>query len=73
MAEIKSTLDIIMEKTRGMTLSDQEKKEIRLKEQEGKIKGLVERFSVGFISKSDFLRSLHENKTEIPSTISRGV
>ena len=29
MAEIKSTLDLIMEKTKGLTLSPEEKEEIR--------------------------------------------
>jgi len=41
MGEIKSTLDIIMEKTKGLTLTEEEKKALRKKEVEGKVKGLL--------------------------------
>jgi hypothetical protein len=44
MAEIKSTLDIIMEKTKGLTLTDEEKRELKRKEMAGKFKGLVQKF-----------------------------
>ncbi|MBN2687991.1 MAG: hypothetical protein JXR85_07410 [Deltaproteobacteria bacterium] len=44
MAEIKSTLDLMLEKTRHMTLSDEEKKELLLKEINGKIKGWIQKF-----------------------------
>ena len=47
MAEIKSTLEIIMEKTKGLTMTEEEKTEIRHKELSGKIKGLVQRFLDG--------------------------
>jgi len=44
MAEIKSTLDIIMEKTKGLTMTDEEKRELKRKEMAGKVKGLVQKF-----------------------------
>lgn len=44
MAEIKSTLDIIMEKTKGMTMTDEEKREFKRKEMAGKVKGLFQKF-----------------------------
>lgn len=44
MAEIKSTLDIIMEKTKGLTMTDEEKRELKRKEMAGKFKGLVQKF-----------------------------
>jgi hypothetical protein len=44
MAEIKSTLDIIMEKTKGLTMTDEEKRELKRKEIAGKFKGLVQKF-----------------------------
>lgn len=44
MAEIKSTLDLIMEKTQNMTLSEEEKNEIRQQEVSGKIKGWVRKY-----------------------------
>jgi hypothetical protein len=49
MAEIKSTLDIIMEKTKGLTMSEEEKEAFRKKETEGKVRGLFQRFLDGFI------------------------
>jgi hypothetical protein len=47
MAEIRSTLDIIMEKTEGLTMSAEERKAIQRKEIEGKIRGLVQRYLDG--------------------------
>jgi len=44
MAEIKSTLDLIMEKTQSMNLSEKEKKEIRQQELSGKIKGWIRKY-----------------------------
>ena len=50
MGEIKSTIDIIMEKTKGMTISENEKQEIKKKELIGKIRGLIQRFMDGVIN-----------------------
>lgn len=44
MAEIKSTLDLIMEKTKGLTLSPQEKESIRNEEWLKKARGLIQKF-----------------------------
>jgi len=44
MAEIKSTLEIIMEKTKGLTMTDEEKREFKRKEMAGKVKGLFQKF-----------------------------
>ena len=49
MGEIKSTLDIIMEKTKGLTMTEEEKEAFRKKETAGKVKGLFQRFLDGFI------------------------
>ena len=49
MAEIKSTLDIIMEKTKGMTMSEEEKRAFKHKETADKAKGFVQRFLDGFL------------------------
>jgi hypothetical protein len=56
MAEIKSTLDIIMEKTKGLTMTEEEKETFRKKETEGKVRGLLQRFLDGFID-SERLRN----------------
>jgi hypothetical protein len=44
MAEIKSTLDLVMERTRGLSMSDREKKEMKKKDLSDKIRALLERF-----------------------------
>ncbi len=47
MGEIRSTLDIIMEKTKGLTMSEEEKKAFKEQEMEGKVKGLIQKFLDG--------------------------
>jgi len=44
MGEIKSTLDIIMEKTKGLTMSEEEKKTFKKNEIEAKIRGFLQKF-----------------------------
>lgn len=44
MGEIKSTIDLVLEKTRGLTLSSKDKEEIAQKEVEKKIQGLISRY-----------------------------
>jgi hypothetical protein len=47
MAEIKSTLDLIMERTAELNLSDQEKAELKNEERRRKVKGLAVRLLEG--------------------------
>lgn len=47
MGEIRSTLDIIMEKTKGLTMTDEERKAIQKNETEGKIRGLFQKYLDG--------------------------
>ncbi len=49
MGEIKSTLDIIMEKTKGLTMSEEEKEAFQQKETEGKVRGFLQRHIDGVI------------------------
>ena len=49
MGEIKSTMDIIMEKTKGLTMSEEEKAEYKLQELTGKVKGLIQKFLDGIL------------------------
>ena len=51
MGEIKSTMDIIMEKTKNLTMTEEEKKAFRRQEMEGKVKGLVQKFTDGVLDK----------------------
>jgi hypothetical protein len=49
MGEIRSTLDIIMEKTKGLTMSEEEKRAFKEEEMAGKIKGLIQKFLDGVL------------------------
>ena len=49
MGEIKSTLDIIMEKTKGLTMTEEEKTAFKSKEMEGKVKGALQKFLDGIL------------------------
>ena len=54
MAEIKSTLDIIMEKAKKFSVTEEEKKGFRRQELEGKIKGLVQKMLDGILGAERF-------------------
>jgi hypothetical protein len=59
MTEIKSTIDLIMEKTKDFTLSDEEKQTIHNRELAGKVRGWLQRYIEGTIDIST-IRSLIE-------------
>jgi hypothetical protein len=63
MAEIKSTLDIIMERTKNLTMTDKEKAAFRRKEAEGKVKGWIQKYKDGVIE-LDTLRSEFKKEEE---------
>jgi len=44
MGEIRSTMDIIMEKAKNLTMSEEEKAEFNRKALQLKVKGLVQKF-----------------------------
>jgi len=50
MAEIKSTLDIIMEKTKNLTMTEEEKEELRRTELAEKAKGWVQKYMDNLIN-----------------------
>ncbi len=56
MGEIRSTLDIIMEKTRGLTLSEEERDAIKRREVEGRVKGLLQKYLDGAVSLEQVMR-----------------
>ena len=60
MAEIRSTLDIIMEKAQSLTVTDEDKKDFLEKEVQGRVKGLFQKYLDGFLSIDRF-------KTEMAS------
>ncbi|MCX5842099.1 MAG: hypothetical protein NTY16_11755, partial [Deltaproteobacteria bacterium] len=50
MAEIKSTLELIMERTKNLTMTEEEKENLQKKERAGKINGLVQKYLDRIIS-----------------------
>jgi len=50
MAEIKSTLELIMERTKNLTFTDEEKKALRKKEVQGKVRGFITKFMDGVMN-----------------------
>jgi hypothetical protein len=58
MAEIKSTLDLIMEKTKHLTLSEKEKRELAREEQARKVPGYVRKVLDGLLSPHGLLQEL---------------
>jgi len=63
MGEIRSTLDIIMEKTKHLTMTKEEKEEFRRKELMGKVKGLVQKFLDGKNDVKDIKSAIESEKT----------
>ena len=69
MAEIKSTLDLVMEKTKHLSLSAEEKAEMKLQEGLMKVPGYVERILDRTLSPEELRRTIEtleqENRTRI--------
>jgi len=55
MGEIKSTLDLVLEKTKNLTLSAEEKEEHKQKEIENRIKGMMQKYQDGMLSKNQLI------------------
>jgi hypothetical protein len=55
MVEIKSTLDLVLEKTKNLTLSSEEKEEQKQKEIEKRIKGMMQKYQDGILSQNQLL------------------
>jgi len=66
MAKIRSTLDIVMERTKDLTLSVEQKTQIRLEEWSQKARGLIQRFHAGTLSVAGFRAELARGKEECP-------
>ena len=60
MAEIKSTLDLVMEKTKNLSLSNEEKQAQKQKETESRIKGLLQKYQDGLLTQNE-LKTEYEN------------
>ena len=64
MAEIKSTIDLIMERTRNLTMTEEEKNELRMRELAEKAKGWVARYMAGILG----LDAMKEEMKDIGDT-----
>ena len=62
MGEIKSTLDIVMEKTRHLTLSEAEKTEQKQDEVGKRLKGLLQKYADSLLRKEGLERELESLK-----------
>ena len=62
MAEIKSTLDLVMERTRNLTLSSEEKQAQKDKETGNRIKGLVQKFQDGLLTNNQLKKEYESLK-----------
>jgi hypothetical protein len=62
--EIKSTLDLVLEKTRNLTLSDEEKQVQKQKEIESRIKGLLQKLLDGLLTKNQLTKEYERLKKE---------
>ena len=66
MAEIKSTLELIMERTKNLTMTDKEKENLQKKEVEGKIGGLIQKYLDDMISVSTFRSEIEQSEKTFP-------
>jgi hypothetical protein len=62
MAEIKSTMDLIMERTKGLTLSPKEKEEIHREGWSKKAKGWIQKFLDGWLDMDQLKKELFEKE-----------
>ena len=68
MGEIKSTLDLVMEKTRNLKLSDEEKQAQKQSEVTSRIKGLLQKLQDGLTFERQFQAEYEQLKTELGQT-----
>jgi hypothetical protein len=67
-AEIKSTLELILEKTRHMSLSEEEKEEIRTRDLVGRLRGLIQKGLDGTLSVSQVQAEIEAERKKNPLT-----
>jgi hypothetical protein len=66
MAEIKSTLDLIMERTKNLTLTKEEKNKLKQTEAEGKINGLVQKYLDGIVGAETLQAEVEKERQAFP-------
>ena len=66
MGELKSTLDLVMEKTKHLTFTEKEKNAQRLDKFASGITGIVAKFCNSSISETEAERKFYDLRTEFP-------
>ena len=69
MAEIKSTLELALERTRKLSISQQEKDEIKRKETEQKAAGIFHRYMDNTLSLNELLREIERMEEKARSAV----
>ena len=64
MGEIKSTLDLVLEKTKNLTLSSEEKEQQKQKDIENRIKGMIQKYQDGILSKKQLITDYETLKND---------
>lgn len=67
MAEIKSTLDLIMEKTKNLTMTEDEKKALQKKEWEGKVRALLQKYRDGSMNLEEIKGAIESSQATFPN------
>lgn len=62
MSEIKSTLDLVMEKTRHLTLSQEEKQAQKRIEVKNRLKGILQKYQDSLLRKESLVKELNSMK-----------
>lgn len=68
MAEIKSTLDLVMERTRSLRFTDEEKKSLQIEDVKKLLNGLVQKYLDGLLKLDDIrleMKKLQEKNPDI--------
>ena len=69
MGEIRSTLDLVLEKTRNLTLSEEEKRNLAREELDKKIRGIVGKYLDNLVPSDrirEELESIESNEPDLP-------
>ncbi len=70
MAEIKSTLDLIMERTKHLTMTDEEKKALHSQQLKGKVKGWVQKYVDGTLDIGHLQENVEQESVKEPELTS---
>lgn len=69
MAEIKSSIELAMEKTKHLIMSDEEKREQEKKELENRIRGILRKFKDKYIDREQVIKEFRNLREEIQKRV----